>query len=71
MKNIKAGTLHKGKWEGETYWGKHVNYEHVKSPNKKPQAIGIRYENNAIIQLRAISIHDLYSCEKPVKIMKV
>jgi len=71
LKNIKAGTLHKGKWEGETYWGKRVNYEHVKSPNKKPQAIGIRYENNAIIQLRDISIHDLYSCEKPVKIMKV
>ena len=71
MRNIKAGTLYKGRWRGETYYGERVNYENVKVPNKKPQAVGIRYENNAIIQFRNVCIYDLHSCEEPVKIMKV
>ena len=71
LSNIKAGTLYKGRWVGETYYGKHINYENVKVPNKKPQSVGIRYENNAIIQFRDVCISDLHSCETPVKILKV
>lgn len=70
LHNIKAGNLRKGRWEGEDYWEKYVEYSNT-LPNKKPQSIGIRYENNSIIGFKEVHIHDLHSCETPVKIMKV
>jgi len=70
LNNIKAGNLYKGEWKGESYWNTYVEYTNT-LPNKKPQSIGIRYENNAIVGLRDVCISDLHSCEKPVKILKV
>lgn len=70
LRDIKAGTLHKGKWVGENYWEKKSNYTED-LPNGQPQAIGIRYENNSIVELKEVCIHDLKSCKDPVKIMKV
>ena len=63
--DIKAGYLDGCKWLGQDYDGRWVKYKN------KPIAIGIRYENNSISQLKDIDIYDLYSCQEPVKILKV
>jgi hypothetical protein len=67
--NIKAGTLHSGKWIGQNYWGKKVKYSD-KLPNRRPKAIGVRYQNGSIVDMKDVEIHDLKSCDESVKILK-
>lgn len=68
LKNIKAGNLHKGKWEGENYFQKHVSYTN-KMPNFIPISIGIRTEKNSIVDMKDVSISDMKSCAEPIKIL--
>ena len=68
--NIKAGTLVNGKWVGESYWGKSVKYVNV-LPNEKPRSIGIRYEGDSIVEMDDVEIWDMYSCENPIKVLRV
>lgn len=69
LNHIEAGTLKKDKWVGLDYWGKKVKYEN-KLPNKKPISIGVKYEKNSIIDMKDVEIHNLKSCETPIKILK-
>jgi hypothetical protein len=66
---IKAGTYRNGKWLGQDYLGNKVKYAD-KPPNKRPIAIGIRYEKGSIVDMKDVEIHDLKSCQDPIKILK-
>lgn len=68
--NIKAGTLYRGNWIGKSYTGKKVPYTD-NPPNRRPQAVGIKYDNNAIIDMKDVEIYDLKSCEQEEKILKL
>jgi len=70
LKNIKAGKLRNGKWEGNNYYDEHVIYK-GNLPNPIPIAIGIRTEKGAIIDMKDVSINDLRSCADPIKILKI
>ena len=70
LSNIKAGTLYKGNWIGKSYIGKKVPYTDD-LPNRRPQAVGIKYDNNAIIDMKDVEIYDLKSCEQEEKIVKL
>ena len=70
LANIKAGTLYKGNWIGRSYSGKKVPYTDD-LPNRRPQAVGIKYDNNAIIDMKDVEIYDLKSCEQEEKIVKL
>ena len=69
LRDIKAGTLHNGKWIGKSFFGKNVKYEDGEV-NKKPIAVGIRYEKGSIVDMKDVEIHDLRSCAEPIKILK-
>jgi hypothetical protein len=70
LSNIKAGTLHHRKWIGTNYSGKKEEYT-GEIPNKKPQAVGIKYDNNAIIDMKDVEISNLKSCDPEEKILKL
>ena len=70
LSNIKAGTLYRGDWIGKSYTGKKVPYTD-ELPNRRPQAVGIKYDNNAIIDMKDVEIRDLKSCEQEEKIVKL
>jgi hypothetical protein len=70
LRDIKGGTLYKGKWIGKSYSGKKVPYTDD-LPNRRPQAVGIKYDNNAIIDMKDVEISDLKSCDQETKILKL
>ena len=70
LSDIKAGTLYRGEWIGKSYTGKKVPYTD-ELPNRRPQAVGIKYDNNAIVDMKDVEIHDLKSCEQEEKILKL
>jgi hypothetical protein len=70
FKNIKAGKLYRGKWEGDSYSGKYISYT-GNAPNFVPIAIGIRTEKKSIVDMKDVHICDLKSCAEPIKILKI
>jgi len=68
--NIKAGILYKNKWLGESYLRKKVDYENIQA-DKTPIAIGIKYENGSIIDMKDIEIYDLNSYREYKKLDKI
>lgn len=70
LHNLKAGTFKNGKWRGENYFGQTVEYQN-ELPNKKPIAVGIKYQNGSVTDMKDVSVKDMRSCEDPIKILKV